>query len=89
MQNKANQRKLAMIKTPSGIAFALRDDEGVLSPEDVNKLTDQEREDIKTLLKNFNRACKILQQVPPRQREAQQEIKELNKEMANFAIEFN
>ncbi|MFY9365943.1 MAG: ATP-binding protein [Brevefilum fermentans] len=87
LQNKANQRKLAMIKTPSGIAFAPRDDEGVLSPEDVNKLTDQEREDIKNAIEELQSSLqKILQQVPPWQREAQQEIKELNKEMANFAI---
>ena len=87
LQDQANQKNLAMIKTPSGIAFAPRDDDGVLSPEDVNKLSDQERDEIKKSIENLQEDLqKILQQVPIWQREARQEIKALNKEMANFAI---
>lgn len=87
LQEKATQQGLAMVKTPSGIAFAPRDDEGVLSPEEVNNLTDEQREDIKNSIEDLQEDLqKILQQVPLWQREAKQEMKELNKEMANFAI---
>lgn len=87
LQEKANREGLAMIKTPSGIAFAPRDEQGVLSAEEVNKLSEQEREDIKDSIEDLQEELqKILQQVPIWQREATEKIKELNKEIANFAI---
>lgn len=87
LQDKAKQDGLAMIKTPTGIAFAPRDEEGVLSPDEVNKLSDEQRDEIKNSIEKLQENLQqILQQVPLWQREAKQEIKELNKEMANFAI---
>ena len=87
LQQKANKQNLAMIKTPSGIAFAPKDEEGVMSAEEVNQLTEEDREEIKETIEDLQgRLQNILQQVPNWQREAQEEIKELNKEMANFAI---
>jgi len=87
LQEKANQKGLALIKTPSGIAFAPRDEEGVLSAEEVNKLSEDERNRIKNNIDDLQEKLqKILQQVPTWQREASREIKALNKEMANMAI---
>lgn len=87
LQEKANQNNLAMMKTPSGIAFAPKDEEGVLSPEEVNQLSENEREQIQQKIDVLQEELqKILQQVPNWQREAKQEINTLNKEMANFAI---
>jgi lon-related putative ATP-dependent protease len=87
LQEMANKEGLAMIKTPSGIAFAPRDEEGVLSPEEVDKLSDSEREEMKETIERLQQELQnILQQVPNWQRDAKQEIKELNKEMANFGI---
>jgi len=87
LQEKANQAGLAMIKTPSGIAFAPRDDEGVLSPDEVNKLSEEERDQIAQNIERLQEDLqKILLQAPVWQRDAKQEIKGINKEMANFAI---
>ena len=87
LQEKANKQNLAMIKTPSGIAFAPKDEEGVMDAEEVNKLTEEDREEIKENIEDLQGQLQnILQQVPTWQREAQEEIKKLNKEMANFAI---
>lgn len=87
LQDQAEEKNLAMIKTPSGIAFAPRNEEGVLSAEEVNQLTDDQREEIKDKIETLQEDLqKILQQVPNWQREAKEKIKALNKEMANFAI---
>jgi len=87
LQEKANEEGLAMIKTPSGIAFAPTDEEGVLSAEEVKQLSKAERDEIKQNIEGLQEELqKILQQVPIWQREANEEIKDLNKEMANFAI---
>jgi len=87
LQEKAQQQGLTMIKTPSGIAFAPHDEEGMLSPEEVNNLSAEERDAIKDSIERLQENLqKILQQVPHWQREAKKEIQDLNKEMANFAI---
>jgi len=87
LQVKANENSLAMIKTPSGIAFAPTDDEGVLSVDEVNQLTEDKREEIQKNIEGLQEELqKILQQVPAWQREAKEEINKLNKEMANFVI---
>lgn len=87
LQQKANNQNLAMIKTPSGIAFAPKDEEGVMSADEVNQLKDEDREVIKDNIEELQEQLQnILQQVPTWQREAQEEIRQLNKEMANFAI---
>jgi lon-related putative ATP-dependent protease len=87
LQEKAEEQNLALIKTPSGIAFAPTDKEGVLSAEEVNQLTDEDRDDIKNKIEDLQEQLqKILQQVPIWQREAKEEIRDLNKEIANFAI---
>ncbi|MDY6845725.1 MAG: ATP-binding protein, partial [Chloroflexota bacterium] len=87
LQADANKQDLTMIKTPSGIAFAPKDEEGVLSAEKVNELSEDDREKIKQNIEGLEEQLQeILQQVPLWQREAQDEIRELNKEMANFAI---
>jgi len=44
LQQNANKQDLAIIKTPSGIAFAPKDEEGILSADEVNKLTEDDRE---------------------------------------------
>lgn len=87
LQEKATEEGLAMIKTPSGIAFAPRNEDGVLSPEEVNQLSEREREGIRNKIEGLQEELqKILQQVPTWQRKAKQKMNELNKEMANFAI---
>jgi lon-related putative ATP-dependent protease len=87
LQEKANQNNLAMIKTPSGIAFTPRDEDGVMSPEEVNNLSTEKREEFKESIEKLQEDLqKILQQVPVWQREAKEKIKSINKEMANFAI---
>lgn len=87
LQQKANEQSLAMIKTPSGIAFAPKDEEGVMSADEINQLKEEDREEIKENIEDLQEQLQnILQQVPTWQREAQEEIKQLNKEMANFAI---
>ncbi len=87
LQEKADNDNLAMIKTPSGIAFAPKDEDGVLSPEEVNKLSKEEHEKIRKKIEGLQKDLQnILQQVPVWQREAKNEMNELNKEISNFAI---
>ncbi len=87
LQEKAQEQNLALIKTPSGVAFAPTDGEGVMDPDELNQLSEEEQETIKQKIEDLQEELqKILQQVPAWQRESKEKIKELNKEMASFAI---
>ncbi len=87
LQEKAQEDNLTLIKTPSGVAFAPTDEEGVLSPEEVNALSEEEKEAIKKKIDDLQEELqKILQQVPTWQRDTKEKIKELNKEIASIAI---
>lgn len=87
LQQRAQQKNLALIRTPSGIAIAPMKNGDVLSGEDVNKLSENEQariqEEVEELQKQMQ---KILRQVPSWQREMREKLKELNHDMANFAV---
>ncbi|MGC9357956.1 MAG: Lon protease family protein, partial [Anaerolineae bacterium] len=87
LQQKAEEKDVALIRTPAGIAVApVRNDE-VLSPEEVQKLSEEEREQLQEEVQELQDDLqKILQQVPSWQREMQEKLNELNREMANFAV---
>jgi hypothetical protein len=84
---KKHSKRAGDDQNPFRDCLCAADDEGVLSPEEVNNLTDEARDNIMQAIEKLQGDLqKILQQVPLWQREAKQEIKDLNKEMANFAI---
>jgi lon-related putative ATP-dependent protease len=87
LQENAKEENLTLLKTPSGVAFAPTDEDGVMSPEEINELSEEKREEIKSRIEALQEELqKILQQVPAWQRETKEKIKELNKEIASFAI---
>jgi lon-related putative ATP-dependent protease len=59
----------------------------VLSPEEVQKLSQEERKRLEAEVEGLQEKLqKILRQVPSWQREIQEKLKELNREMAHFAV---
>jgi lon-related putative ATP-dependent protease len=87
LQQKAQDRGVALLRTPAGLAFAPVRDGEVLSGEEVQKLSEEERErlegEVETLQQELQ---KILLQVPSWQRETQEKLRKLNREMAQFAV---
>jgi lon-related putative ATP-dependent protease len=87
IQEMAEKKDIALLRTPSGLVFAPVDDGQVLSPEELQDLSVEERkrleEEIETLQGELQ---KSLQQVPAWQRETQEKLRELNREIANFAV---
>jgi len=87
LQRRAQKRQIALIRTPSGLAFApLRDGE-VISPEQFMELEEAERkqiqQEIETLQEELQR---IIRQMPQMLRESRQKMKALNEEVASFAL---
>ena len=87
LQERARQENIALMRTPNGFAFAPIRDGDVISPEDMEALTKEERERIRELIEGFQDELQdILRKVPERQREARDRIRDLNREMAQLAV---
>ncbi len=88
LQERAREENIALMRTPNGFAFAPIRDGDVISPEDMEALTKEERERIRELIEGFQDELQdILRKVPERQREARDRIRALNREMAQLAVD--
>ena len=87
IQKAAQGHNIALLRTPAGLAFApLREGE-VISPDEFQKLPEEERkrfeEDISNLQEQLQ---KTLLQVRQWEREARDKVKELDRQVAAFAV---
>jgi len=84
---RAKEKGLAMIRTPTGLVFApLRDGE-VMSPEEIQSLSQEERERLEKEATGLQEELqKILLQLPRLQREVREKVKNLNREMAEISV---
>ncbi|CAN5513530.1 ATP-binding protein [soil metagenome] len=87
VQNQAKEKSIALLRTPNGLVFAPMRDGQVLSPEEAQKLSDEERTVLEGEVgKLQDELQKILRQLPRAQRQARDRLQELNREIANFAV---
>jgi lon-related putative ATP-dependent protease len=87
LQRRARSEGMALIRTPGGVAIAPVRDGEVLSPEEIQELSEEEQaqveERIEALQDDLQR---ILRQVPGWQREMRDRLVELNREMSQLAV---
>ena len=87
LQRQAQERGLALIRTPMGLAFAPTRGGEVISPEEFQKLPPAEQErtqaDVSALQEELQ---KSLSQMPQWDRERRAKVKELNQEVGMFAV---
>jgi lon-related putative ATP-dependent protease len=87
VQNQARERNIALIRTPAGLAFApLREGE-VISPDEFQKLPEGERKRFEDDISQLQgRLQDTLHQVRQWEREARDKVKELDRQVAMFAV---
>ncbi len=87
LQQRAKDKGIALLRTPAGLIFAPVREGEVLSPDEVRKLAEEEREGLEKEVEGLQEELqKILQQMPAWQREMQEKIRQLNREMSSFAV---
>lgn len=87
IRRQAVARDLTLLRTPSGIVFAPVREGVVLSPEELQKMTDEQRQELETKASELQEELQRgLRQVPRWQREMRERLKGLNHEFANFAV---
>ncbi|HKJ45599.1 MAG TPA: ATP-binding protein [Balneolales bacterium] len=87
ISEKAQDKGFALLRTPAGFTFAPLKDDEVMSPEDIQKISDDEREEMERVVEELQKDLqRVLRQMPGRQRGMREQKRELNKEIALYTI---
>ncbi len=87
LQQAAQARQIALLRTPVGMVLAPMRGGEVLNPEQFNRLPEEERARIRHDIEELQRQLEaILRQIPEWEREARAEIRKLNREVTAFAV---
>jgi predicted ATP-dependent protease len=87
LKQEAATQDIALIRTPAGLAFAPLKDKEVIKPDEFMELPLEQREQIESQIENLQqRLQEIIRQVPQWMREGRARVKQLNKEVASFAV---
>ncbi|MBT6910924.1 MAG: AAA family ATPase, partial [Rhodospirillaceae bacterium] len=86
VQEEANKRELALVRTPMGLALAPAKGNEVMPPEEFQKLTPLARKKIEADIEELQaRLQGAVQQLPDWERERRRRIRELNQEITGVA----
>jgi lon-related putative ATP-dependent protease len=87
LSEKANQKNIVMLRTPGGYTLGPMKDGKILTPEEFDKLDEDEQEKIKKLINEVESELKqTLRQLPVLQKESRERVKEVNKEISQLTV---
>lgn len=87
LQQRAREEDVRLIRTPAGLAVAPVREGEVLSPDEIQELSEEAQQQLQEKVAEMQDELQgILRQVPGWQREMRERLDELNREMANLAI---
>jgi lon-related putative ATP-dependent protease len=87
LQHMAEERELTPMRTPAGLVFAPVRDGEPIPPDEVDKLSDEEKNKLEKGADELQlEAQKIFQKIPQWQREIREKQKELNREVTRYAV---
>jgi lon-related putative ATP-dependent protease len=87
LQNHARERSIALIRTPAGLAVAPLKEGEVMSPDEFQKLPDEKRKQFEEDIAEVQaRLQEALPQARQWEREAREKVKELDRQVATFAV---
>ncbi len=87
LRAQAEQKGLAVLRTPAGLAIAPVREGEVISPEEFQGMPPEQREKLENDITDLQEELeKMLMNVPGWQRELREQITDLNREMADIAV---
>ena len=87
LRARAEQVELAVLRTPAGLAIAPVRDGEVVSPEEFQNMPADQRERLEKNIASLQEELeKLLLNLPSWQRELREQVTDLNREMADFAV---
>lgn len=87
LQERANERGLALLRTPAGFVFApIRDDE-IVPPDEIQELSEEEQQRLEEGMEELQDELKtILRSLPREQRKTRDRVQQLNEEIARYTV---
>ncbi len=87
LQKEAEGRGMSLIQTPTGIAFAPVREGQVISPEEFQKLPEDEKKQVQEHVEALtNQLQAAMRSAPKRVRELRARVRELDKDITEFAV---
>lgn len=88
LQEKAKENGVALVRTPAGFSFApLKDDGDMMDEEEVKELSEEEREELEEKTQDLQEELqKLIQKMPSNRRKSRERLKELDQEIATYAL---
>ncbi|MHB1294677.1 MAG: Lon protease family protein [Anaerolineae bacterium] len=87
LQVRAQERNVTLLRTPAGLAVAPVRNGEVMSPDDVQRLSPEERQRLEHDVEDLQGQMQaIFRQVPTWQREVRDRIRELDREVSELAV---
>lgn len=87
LQENAQARGLALLRTPAGLTFVPQKDGESLSPEEFNKLSEEGRKEIQANIEELQEEMRrVFRQAPAWQKETHDKLNALNHEMAASVV---
>jgi len=87
VQQKANERGLALMRTPNGFAFAPMRNGEIVTPDQFRSWSKEEQEKTRAAISDLESDLKgIMEQAPRWERELRDKLRELNRDVTSFAI---
>ncbi|MDZ7690951.1 MAG: Lon-like protease helical domain-containing protein [Balneolaceae bacterium] len=87
LQQKAQKKGLALIRTPSGFSFAPTKNGNLMSEQELQELPDEKREELEEHMEELQKELQeIIKKMPANKRKVRDKIKDLDREIASYAI---
>jgi lon-related putative ATP-dependent protease len=87
LRREAQEKGIALVRTPAGLVFAPTQKGEVMSPENFQKLPEAERQRVEAEVVALQQRLQvIMRQAPQWEREGREKTKALNQEVAIFAV---
>jgi lon-related putative ATP-dependent protease len=87
LQKKAQQKGLALLRTPAGFSFAPIKDGDLMDEKDIQSMTDEERQELKENTQQLQEELqKIIRKMPSNKRRIRENQKNLDREVATSSI---
>jgi lon-related putative ATP-dependent protease len=87
LQKETNAKGIAVIRTPTGFVLAPTRNNEVLTPDEFEKLPESEHHKIQTSIAELQEKLRAtLHQIPRYEQEGREKLRELNNEVAIFAV---
>ncbi len=88
LHEKADEKGLAFLHTPTGFLFVPVREGQVLSPEEIEALPEEEQSRLKAAVETLQEELlHVLRGVPAHQRQMSEQLRDLNRDIARYAVE--